>query len=70
MAFTQTDIDNAKAAINTIIARGSAEVEINGRRVRYLSLSDLMNAITAMEQDLISNTHGTTIPIAFTPVSD
>jgi len=70
MAFTQANIDAAKAAINTIIARGSVEVEINGRRVKYLSLGELMTAITAMEQNFISDTYGTTVPIAFTPVSD
>jgi len=70
MAFTQADIDAAKAAINTVITRGSVEVEINGRRVKYLSLESLLAAISAMEQDLMSQTYGTTHKIAFTPVSD
>lgn len=70
MAFTQTDVDNAKAAINTIIVRGSAEVEINGRRVKYLSLESLMAAIEKMQQEVNSNLYGGKIPIAFTPVTD
>jgi len=40
MAFTQTDLDTVNAAIAT----GELEVELNGKRVRYRSLKDLMAA--------------------------
>lgn len=40
MAFTQTDLDN----INVAIATGELSVEVNGRKVVYRSMSDLLKA--------------------------
>jgi hypothetical protein len=40
MALTQTDIDNLDAAI----AAAELEVEIDGKRVKYRSMSDLKYA--------------------------
>ena len=70
MAYTQTDIDNAKAAINTIISRGAAEVEINGRRVRFLRIKDLQDQIDIMETELLGDTYGSSLPVTFKAESD
>lgn len=40
MALTSQDIDNLDAAIAT----GELEVEVNGRRVKYRSISELKSA--------------------------
>jgi hypothetical protein len=40
MALTQTDLDNLDAAIAT----GELEVESQGRRVKYRSIADLIDA--------------------------
>jgi len=40
MALTKTDLDNIDAAIAT----GELEVEFNGRRVKYRSVTELMAA--------------------------
>ncbi len=42
MAFSQTDLD----AIESAIATGELTVEIEGKRVTYRSMSDLMAART------------------------
>lgn len=40
MAFTQTDLDN----LNTAISYGELAVEVNGRKVVYRSVDDLIKA--------------------------
>jgi len=70
MAYTQTDIDNAKAAIVTIITRGAVEVEINGRRVKFISLESLQKMIEIMEGELIGDNYGASMPIIFKEVMD
>lgn len=40
MAFAQTDLDAIRAAI----AKGELEVELDGRRVRYRSMTELLAA--------------------------
>lgn len=48
MAFTTTDLDN----INAAIASGELTVEVNGRRVTYRSVDDLMKARQMIKSDL------------------
>lgn len=48
MPFTQTDLDN----INAAIASGELSVEINGRKVAYRSISELIKARGIIESDL------------------
>lgn len=48
MAFTQTDLDN----INAAIATGELAVEVNGRKVVYRSIDDLLKARSAIASDL------------------
>lgn len=68
MAYTSADLTALKAARLSIATRGAAEVEINGRRVRYLSLSDLDEAIARAEADVAMDSYGG--DIAFAEVSD
>jgi hypothetical protein len=42
MALTQTDLDN----IDTAIAASELEVEVDGRRVKYRSMNELLKART------------------------
>jgi len=51
MAFTQTDLDN----INAAIATGELSVEVNGRKVVYRSVDDLLKARAVMQADLASS---------------
>lgn len=48
MAFTQTDLDNINAAIPT----GELSVEVNGRKVQYRSMDDLVKARSIIAADL------------------
>lgn len=50
MAFTQTDLDN----INNAIASGELTVEVNGKRVTYRSMDDLMKARKMIKDDMAS----------------
>lgn len=70
MAYTQTDVDNAKSAITTIISRGAAKVTINGRSVEFLSLQSLQNMIEIMEGEVNRQSNGISDPVAFVEVSD
>lgn len=54
MAFTQTDLDN----INAAIATGELTVEVNGRRVTYRSVDDLLKARSAIQSDLAAASAG------------
>ena len=48
MAFTTTDLDN----INNAIASGELTVEVNGKRVTYRSMDDLLKARMMIKSDL------------------
>ena len=48
MAFTQSDLDN----INAAIATGEMTVELNGRRVTYRDITQLMRARTLIQSEL------------------
>lgn len=48
MAFTQTDLDNLNAAI----AMGELSVEVNGRKVVYRNIDDLIKARTIVAAEL------------------
>lgn len=50
MAFTQSNLDNLKAAY----AEGVLEVEEDGRRVKYASGREILARITFIEQELKS----------------
>ena len=54
MPFTQTDLDNVKAAI----ASGELTVEHNGRKVTYRSLDDLLKAKKTIEGELALASNG------------
>jgi len=58
MAFSQTDLDNIQAAI----AIGELSVEVNGRKVVYRSMPDLIAAETRIRTALAeaSDSTGTT----------
>ena len=48
MPWTQTDIDNLKAAI----ASGVLEVEYHDRRVKYQTTTDMLEALSLMQQEV------------------
>lgn len=48
MAFTQTDLDNVRAAIAT----GEKIVMVNGRRVEYRDMSELLRAEARIQEAL------------------
>lgn len=48
MAFTQTDLDNINAAVGT----GELSVEVNGRKVVYRSIDDLVKARNLIANDI------------------
>jgi len=50
MAYTQTDLD----AINSLIAAGEGEVFINGKKVVYRSLDELLKIRSLIERDLLA----------------
>jgi vacuolar-type H+-ATPase subunit E/Vma4 len=54
MAFTQSDLDN----INAAVATGELHVEVNGRKVVYRSMDDLMKARTIITGELASAAAG------------
>lgn len=51
MALTQTDLDNLDAAI----AASELEVEVDGRRVKYRTMSELLRARTHVASVLAAN---------------
>lgn len=51
MAYTQTDLD----AINAALINGTLEVEVNGRRVRYRSTSELMRVKTMISKEIAAD---------------
>ena len=48
MAFSQTDLDN----INAAVATGELSVEVNGRKVVYRSMDDLLKARAIIQGEL------------------
>lgn len=70
MAYTQTDLDNIRAAMVTIATRGSAEVEINGRRVKFLDITKLQVLLEIIEAEINTESYGATMDIAFKEVGD
>lgn len=54
MAFTQTDLDN----INRAIAKGKLTVEVDGAKVQYHSMSDLLMAKSVIERELSAGSSG------------
>lgn len=68
MAYTSTDLAALQTARLAIISRGAQEVEINGRRVRFLSLADLDATIARAEADVALDSYGA--DIAFGEVGD
>lgn len=56
MAFSESDL----TAIDRAIAAGVLEVEHNGRRVRYSSMSELMKARQMIEGAIAAQTGGST----------
>jgi hypothetical protein len=48
LSFTQTDLDNAKAAL----VSGAMEVRVGDRIIKYRSQSDIINLIQAILQYL------------------
>lgn len=68
MAYTASDLAELKTARLAIISRGAQEVEINGRRVRFLSIKELDELIATAEADVALDTYGS--DLAFGGVSD
>jgi hypothetical protein len=66
--WTQTDIDNVRAAILEIAVRGVASLTINGRQIQYSSIDQLRALLREMEADVIADTNGGMIPAAFNSV--
>ncbi len=70
LLYTAADLSNLKAAIITIATRGSAEVTINGRTVRFHDLSKLQDFIDIVAAEVNSVTYGGAVPVEFTGVTD
>lgn len=70
MAYTATDLANLRAAVLTIAERGAAEVEINGRRVKYLDILKLQQFIEMVEAEINGELYGACLPISFSEVTD
>jgi len=65
MAFSSTDLDNIETAIVEIATRGAAEVEINGRRLRYTKLSELLKLRDVVQSELNGATYGGSLAVRF-----
>ncbi|MDF3606120.1 hypothetical protein PE067_08260 [Paracoccus sp. DMF-8] len=48
MPYTRADADQLRAAI----AKGAAEVQVNGERVRFRSLAEMREALNMIEAEL------------------
>lgn len=68
-AYTATDLANVRAAIINIAKRGAAEVEINGRRVKYSDPRLLQELLETMETQINADTYGGMIPVVFEEVT-
>jgi hypothetical protein len=58
VAYTQADVDNVRAAIVEIATRGAAELEINGRRIKYSDPKKLQTLLEIIEGEVSSETYG------------
>jgi len=66
--FTQTDVDNIKAALLEVATRGAAEVEINNRRVKYTDYNRLYDLLERAQADVNAQTYGSHIKVKFIEV--
>ena len=48
MSYSQTDLDNLKAAI----AKGVTSVRMNGEEVRFRSLAEMLQTVSIIERSL------------------
>lgn len=65
MAFTQQNITDIEAALVEIAIRGAAELEINGRRVKYSDPEKLQKLLKWMQGQVNAETYGGAMPIIF-----
>jgi len=70
LKYTSTDLSNLKAAIITIATRGSAEVTINGRTVRFLDIDKLQKLIAIVEAEVNGEIYGGMLDVAFVGVNN
>ena len=70
LKYTATDLSNLKASILTIAERGSAEVTINGRTVKFLSIKDLQALINVVEAEVNGSKYGGAVEITFPGVTN
>ena len=70
LVYTAAELSALKAAIITIATRGTAEVTINGRTVKFLRLSQLQDFIDIVEAEVNGATYGGWMPVAFPGVED
>jgi hypothetical protein len=68
--YTAADVSAIRAALVTVATRGAAEVEINGRRVKYTNLSELQALLEIVEASVNAESYGACMPVAFTRVDD
>ena len=69
-AYTATDVSNIRAALVAIATRGAAEVEINGRRVRYTDITKLQAFLETVEAEVNGEDYGAAMDIQFKAVDD
>jgi len=65
VAFTQANITDIEAALVEIAIRGVAELEINGRRVKYSDPAKLQKLLVLMQGQVNSDTYGACMPVIF-----
>ena len=70
MAFTQANITAIETAIIDIATRGTAEVEINGRRVKYSDPLKLRKLLEVMQADVNAETYGGCMDVKSKAVTD
>jgi hypothetical protein len=70
MAYTAADVTAIRNAIIEIASRGAAEVEINGRRVRYSDPTKLQTLLEMVEAEVNGETYGGVMPVIFEEVDD
>lgn len=70
MAYTSADVTAIRQAIVDIATRGAAEIEINGRRVKYSDPMKLHALLEIIEAEVNSETYGGCMPVIFKEVTD
>ncbi len=70
MAFSSADIITIETAIVDIASRGTVEVEINGRRVKYSDPLKLYKLLEIVKAEVSAETYGGCMPVEFTQVAD